>query len=65
MSDVVVYAILCNFMRVFSAFWKLSVRDNDQKKTKNIHGVGKAHCMLSFLSGGETQSSERSERENF
>jgi len=29
------YAILCNFMRVFSEFWKLSVRDNDPQKTKN------------------------------
>ena len=33
----IVYAILCNFMRVYSEFWKLSVRDNDPKfgqKTK-------------------------------
>jgi len=40
-------------MRVFSEFWKLSVRDNDpkmQKKNKNTNGVGKAHCMVSFLS---------------
>jgi len=27
----IAYTILCNFMRVFSEFWKLSVRDNDQK----------------------------------
>jgi len=41
------------FMRVFSEFWKLSVRDDDPKKQKkNINGVGKTHCMLSFLSGG-------------
>jgi len=32
----IVYAILCNFMRVFSEFWKLSVRDNvNDPKTKN------------------------------
>jgi len=30
----IVYAILCNSMRVFSEFWKLSVRDNDPKKRK-------------------------------
>jgi len=48
----IVYAILCNFMRVFSEFWKLSVRDNDPEKQKNTNGVGKAHCMVSFLSGG-------------
>ena len=52
----IVYAILCN-LGVFSKsseFWKLSVRDNDpSKKTKkSINGVGKAHCMLSFISGG-------------
>jgi len=41
------------FMRVFSEFWKLSVRDNDPPpKKKYINGVGKAHCMLSFLSVG-------------
>jgi len=38
-------------MCVFSEFWKLVVRDNEPKN-KNINGVGKAHCMLAFLSGG-------------
>jgi len=38
-------------MRVFSEFWKLLVSDNDLKNEKNINGVGKADCMLSFLSG--------------
>jgi len=32
----IVYAILCNFMRVFSEFWQLSVRDNDPKNKKKI-----------------------------
>ena len=33
----ILYAILCNFMRVFSELWKLAVRDNDTKKNeKNI-----------------------------
>jgi len=30
-SDIL-YAILCKFMRVFSEFWKLAVRDNDSTK---------------------------------
>jgi len=39
-------------MRVFSEFWQLAVRDNDTKKNKKyINEVGKAHCMLAFLSG--------------
>jgi len=28
----ILYAILCNFMRLFSELWKLAVRDNDTKK---------------------------------
>ena len=50
-----IYAILCNnFMRVFSGFWKLSVRNNDPKmpKKNKKNGVGKTHCMVSFLSDG-------------
>jgi len=39
-------------MRVFSEFWKLSVRDNDPKQ-KYTNGVGKAHSTVSFLSGEE------------
>jgi len=42
-------AILINFMRLFSKFWKLAVRDNDTKKSTN--GVGKAHWTLAFVSG--------------
>ena len=43
----IVYAILCIFMRVFSEFWKLPVRDNDPSENeKKINGVGKAYCML-------------------
>jgi len=30
----IVYAILCIFMRVFSEFWKLPVRDNDPSKNE-------------------------------
>jgi len=30
----IVYAILCNFMRVFSEFWKLSVTDNHPKNER-------------------------------
>ena len=30
----ILYAILCNFMRVFSEFRKMAVRDNDIKKYK-------------------------------
>ena len=42
----ILYAILCNFMRVFSELWKLAVRDNDTKKwKKNIYGVGKTYCI--------------------
>jgi len=33
-------------------FWKLALMDNNTKKYKNINGVGKAHCMLAFVSGG-------------
>jgi len=53
------YKILYNLC-VFSAnFGSCQSRDNDPKKLN--HGVGKTHYMLSFLSGGITKSSERSE----
>ena len=32
----ILYAILCNFMRVFSELWKLAVRDNDTTKMKKM-----------------------------
>ena len=57
MSDVVMLlytqfcAILCVFS-LFSEFWKLSVSGIMIKNKKNIHWVGKAHCILSFLSEG-------------
>jgi len=57
-------------MRVFGEFWKLSVRNNDPspKKTKiglNINGVGKAHCMLSFLSGGLNEIEQAQRAKHF
>ena len=44
----IVYAILCNFMRVFSEFLTLSVRDNDPKMQKNTKGVGKHIARFHF-----------------
>jgi len=42
-------AILCNFMRVFSEFWKLAARDNDTKKIKKIRmGLVKHIACLHF-----------------
>ena len=32
----ILYAILCNFMHVFSELWKQAVGDNDTKNEKNI-----------------------------
>jgi len=41
-----------NFMRVFSEFWKLAIRDDTKKHLKNTNVVGEAHCMPAFLRGG-------------
>jgi len=47
------YAILCNFMRVFSEFWKLAVSDNDTKNGKRGKlprwGLGWSHSRKRFL----------------
>ena len=55
-------------MRVFSAFCKLSVRDNDPppKKTKYRPTKLVKHIQcFHFYVGDKTLSSERRERENF
>jgi len=41
---------LCDaILRVFSAFWKLALRDNNTKIQQNITGLIKSRCMLALL----------------
>ena len=43
----ILYAILCNFMRVFSELWKLAVREKMTPKNEKyfLNGVGKTYCI--------------------
>jgi len=65
------YTQFCAILCVFSVNFGSWVRNNDTKKLKNIYKwgwylIGTAHCMLAFFKvGDKTQSSERSEQENF